>query len=141
MNKKELVWLITRLTGTYFAYLTIVSLFTVIGAVPALIFMPPELESAPNANTTVANTRVQALPFNANPMGESSPPTKTETAQTDKESSETVKLFLWYIFLTAIYGAVGWYLLRDGRLFYLLLMREDSIRKKETEPEVTTLNL
>ena len=141
MNKKEIVWLIIRLIGLYFAYLTIVSLLSVISAAPALIFMPPGLDTASNANTAVANTRVQTLPYNTNPIGEFPPQTKTETAATDKDRSEIVKTFLWYIFLTAIYGAVGWYLLRDGRLFYALLIREDLTKKREAEPEVTTLNL
>jgi hypothetical protein len=141
MNKKEIVWLIIRLIGLYFAYLSIVTLFTVIGSAPALIFMPPALGEASNANTAVANTRVQTLPYNVNPIGEPMPKTNTETAASDKDRSEIIKIFLWYIFLTAIYGAVGWYLLRDGRLFYSLLMREDLIKKREAEPEVTTLNL
>ena len=141
MNKKEIVWLIIRLIGLYFAYLAIVSLFSVIGSLPSLIFMPPTLDTPSNANTAVANTRVQTLPYNANPIGESSPQTKTETAASDKDRTEIVKTFLWYIFLTAIYGIIGWYLLRDGRLFYALLIREDLIKKREAEPEVTTLNL
>lgn len=139
MNKKEVAWLVIRLIGLYFAYLAIVALFGVIGSAPALIFMPPALNTASNANTAVANTRIQTIPYNANPISESTP--QTETAASETERSEIVKTFLWYIFLTAIYGAVGWYLLRDGRLFYALLMREDSIRKREAEPEVTTLNL
>jgi hypothetical protein len=141
MNKKEIVWLIIRLIGLYFAYLSIVSLFSVIGAAPALVFMPPALDEASNANTAVTNTRVQTLPYNVNPMGGPPPQTNTETAAGDKDRSEIVKTFLWYIFVTAIYGAVGWYLLRDGRLFYALLMREDLIKKREADPEVTTLNL
>lgn len=142
MNKKEIVWLIIRVIGLYFAYLTLVSLFSLVGSAPALIFMPPALDAASNANTVVANTRVQTLPFNTNPIGEQPPPQiKTEAAASDKDRSEIIKTFLWYIFLTAIYGAVGWYLLRDGRLFYALLMREDLIEKREAEPEVTTLNL
>lgn len=141
MNKKEIVWLIIRLIGLYFAYLSIVSLFSVIGTAPSLIFMPPALNSASNANTAVANTRVQTLPYNVNPIGGPSPQTNSETAASDNNRSEIIKIFLWYIFLTAIYGAVGWYLLRDGRLFYAFLMREDLIKKREAEPEVTTLNL
>ena len=141
MNKKEIVWLIIRLIGLYFAYLSIVSLFSVISTAPALIFLPPALDTASNANTAVANTRIQTLPYNVSPMGGPPPLTNTETAAGDKDRSEIVKIFLWYIFVTAIYGAVGWYLLRDGRLFYALLMREDLIKKREAEPEVTTLNL
>ena len=141
MNKKEIVWLTIRLIGLYFAYLTIVSLFSVIGFAPALIFVPPALDTPSNANTTVQNTRVQTLPYNVNPIGEPPPKPNTETAASDKDRSEIVKIFLWYIFLTVIYGVVGWYLLRDGRLFYALLMREEVIKKREAEPEVTTLNL
>ena len=140
-SKKEIVWFVIRLIGLYFAYLTIVSLFSVIATAPALIFMPPALDTAPNSNTAVTNTRVQPLPYNTNPIAEPTPQTKTETIASGKDRSEIVKTFLWYIFLTAIYGVIGWYLLRDGRLFYALLMREDLIKKREAEPEVTTLNL
>lgn len=141
MNKKEIVWLVIRSIGLYFAYLTIISLFSVIGTAPALVFMPPTLGTASNANTSIANTRTQTFPYNANPIGEPPLQTKTEPVASEQEGSEIVKAFLWYIFLSVIYGAVSWYLLRDGRLFYMLLMREESIKKREVEPEVTTLNL
>ena len=140
MIKKEVVWLIIRLIGLYFAYLTIISLFGLIGSTPSLIFMPPPLDSAPNSSPATSNTRIQTIPYDPNPTVEPLPKTNADRGN-DKDRSETVKLFLWYILLTIVYGAIGFYLLRDGRLFYALLMREESIRTKEVEPEVTTLNL
>ena len=141
MIKREVVWLIIRLIGLYFAYLTIISLFGLIGWAPALIFMPPALDSAPNSNTAIPNTRIQPAPYNVNPAAEPLPKNNAETTANDKDRSETVKIFLWYILLTAVYGTVGWYLLRDGRLFYALLMREELIKTSKAESEVTTLNL
>ena len=49
--------------------------------------------------------------------------------------------FLGELLLALIYGAIGFYFLRDGRLLFAVLMREDSEKKKKSEPEVTTLNL
>jgi hypothetical protein len=141
MIKSEVVWLIIRLIGLYFAYLTIISLFGLIGSAPALIFMPPALGSVPNSNTAIPNTRIQALPYNANPIAEPLSKNNAETTRNDKDQSENVKIFLWYILLTAVYGVVGWYLLRDGKLFYALLMREELIKTSKAESEVTTLNL
>ncbi len=141
MIKSEVVWLIIRLIGLYFAYLTIISLVGLIGSAPALIFMPPALDSAPSSNTAIPNTRIQPAPYNVNPAVEPLSKNNAQTAANDKDRSETVKIFLWYILLTAIYGVVGWYLLRDGRLFYALLMREEVIKTSKAEPEVTTLNL
>ena len=141
MIKSEVVWLIIRLIGLYFAYLTIISLFGLIGTAPALIFMQSASDSAPNSNTAIPNTRIQTAPYNVNPIGEPSSKNTAEITANDKDKSEIVKIFLWYIFLTIVYGAAGWYLLRDGRLFYALLMREELIKTSKAESEVTTLNL
>lgn len=141
MTKKEVVWLLIRMFGVYFAYLAIVSLFAVFAVLPSLIFTPV-INSPANANTQIPATKVQPVPFNGSSDLPNEPVPDTTSASVEpKENSEAVKTFLWYILLTFIYGAVGWYLLRDGRLFYFLLMREEVIKKSEPEPEVTSLNL
>lgn len=143
MTKKELIWLIIRLSGVYFGYLAVVSLFSVIFLLPGLIFAPPELKTTQKTETEIPVTGVQPTPFNLN---ESFPSENSQTKNSaanagDKTDSEAVKKFLWYILLTAVYGAVSFYLLRDGRLFFWFLVREEVIKVKEPEPEVTTLNL
>ena len=59
----------------------------------------------------------------------------------DKARREALMNLVGIVFLTLIYGAIGFYFLRDGRLLFALLMREDSEKIKRSEPEVTTLNL
>lgn len=139
MTKRELVWLIIRFVGVYFGYLTIVSLFSVIALFPSVIFTPPDIKTTqkPGAQTpaSVPPTGInEAFPNDNRQTG-------STAVNTDEAASENVKDFLWSLLLSFIYGAVGFYLLRDGRLFYVLLMKEDLMRSKESEPEVTTLNL
>lgn len=143
MTKKESVWLIIKLVGVYFGYLTIISLFSIIALLPALLFAPPELKTGQRSNAEMPVTGVQPTPFN----GSEGFPNETVQSKNnpkntdDTTASESVENFLWFILLTTIYGTVGFYLLYDGRLFYALLMREEFIKTKQTEPEVTTLNL
>lgn len=140
MTKKELVWLLIRAAGVYFGYLTIVSILSVITLLPALIFAPPDLRTAQNTNSGIPVTEIPAS-YNINGAipGDAQP--KVGAEQTDETASENVKNFLWNLVLSIIYGAVAFYLLRDGRLFYFLLMKEESAETKQAEPEVTTLNL
>jgi hypothetical protein len=49
--------------------------------------------------------------------------------------------FLGGLFLALIYGGLGFYFLRDGRVLFALLMREDSDKPDKKESEVTSLNL
>lgn len=140
MTKKEVVWLVIRIFGVYFAYLALVSLFTIFAAIPSLIFTP--VLNDPAANKQVPATRVQPVSVNESVNSPMEPAMENNSdIVARKDNSEAVKIFLWYVFLTVIYGAVGWYLLRDGRLFYFLLMREEIVKKSEPEPEVTSLNL
>jgi len=48
-------------------------------------------------------------------------------AASKKIRDEAVKDILWYVFLTAFYGAIAFYLIRDGRLLFALLSREGRI--------------
>ncbi len=137
MTKKESVWLIIRLAGVYFGYLMIISLFGVIALSPSVIFAPPDLKTAQKPTAEIPASEIQPIPYGVNQTF----PNDSVQTKSGEAVSENVKNFLWYLFLSFIYGAVGFYLLRDGRLFYILLIKEDSIRTKESEPEVTTLNL
>ena len=154
MNKYQVVWLIIRLAGVYFAYLTLVTFFGLVGSIPALFTLPKIDTNPKNANvstmpqngTNPANPtyRVQPVSPNLNANSSESPENggKTDESITDKFKGENVKTFAWFLVFTAIYGAAAWYLLRDGRILYDVLNREapDSLIK-EKEAEVTQLNL
>jgi hypothetical protein len=154
MNKYQVIWLIIRLAGVYFAYLTLFSFFGLVGSIPALFTLPKIDANPKNANiaTTTApqpsnpTLRVQPLSPNGNSnASESGDANKDKSGEsiTDKFKGENVKNFAWFLVLTAIYGAAAWYLLRDGRVLYGLLNREvpHGLANKEKEAEVTQLNL
>ncbi|CAN5806561.1 hypothetical protein BH20ACI4_BH20ACI4_29460 [soil metagenome] len=144
MTKREFVWLLIRLAGVYFAYLAIITFFTVVTSGWSVIFAPPKLD-VPNANgnrSAPIPGIVQPAPYDINnptatPATSTAEPEKPE----DKAKREAVMSFLGGLLLALIYGGIGFYFLRDGRLLFALLMREESEKKKPSEPEVTTLNL
>ena len=147
MNKYQVIWLIIRLAGVYFAYLALIAFFGLVGSVPALFTLPKIDADNKNANVAV-NTkptlRVQPISPNGN---YNAPETaenngKANESITDKFKGDNVKNFLWFLILTAIYGAAAWYLLRDGRILYGVLNREEPHGLvKEKQAEVTSLNL
>ena len=149
MNKYQVIWLIIRLVGVYFAYLTLVTFLGLLGSIPALFTLPKiDANNPKNANVSTLpqnpTFRVQPVTpnINANSADGVEAGGKTEEGITDKFKGENVKTFAWFLILTAIYGAAAWYLLRDGRALYAVLNREEphSIIK-EKEAEVTQLNL
>ncbi len=147
MNKYQVIWLIIRLVGVYFAYLTLVSLFGLIGSIPALFTLPKIDANTKNANIAVnSNPTIRVQPIsptgNYNASDNTENKEKTDESITDKFKGENVKTFVWFLILTGFYGAAAWYLLREGRVLYEILNREkphDSTKEKEAE--VTTLNL
>jgi hypothetical protein len=147
MNKYQVIWLIIRLAGVYCAYLTLAAFLGLLGSIPALFTLPKIDVDKKNANVAVnANPtyRVQPISPNANyNASEAAEPNgKTEDSITAKFKGENVTNFLWFLILTAFYGAAAWYLLKDGRIFYGVLNREEPHGlKKEKEAEVTSLNL
>lgn len=62
-------------------------------------------------------------------------------ASAEKLKSEAFRNLLFYIFLTAIYGAIGIYLIKNGRILFDILANEASSTRKEADPTVTTLDL
>jgi len=150
MNKYQVIWLIIRLVGVYFAYLTLVSFLGLVGAIPALFTLPKIDANPKNANVAIQPNspnptfRVQPISPNGNYNAPEATENKEKTNEgiTDKFKGENVKTFAWFLLLTAIYGAAAWYLLRDGRVLYGILNREKPEESaKEKEAEVTTLNL
>lgn len=147
MNKYQVIWLLIRLAGVYFAYLALIAFFGLVGSIPALFTLPKIDADNKNANVAVNTNptlRVQPISpninYNAPEAVENSG--KPEDSITAKFRGENVKDFLWFLVLTAIYGAAAWYLLKDGRILYGVLNREEPhglVREKEAE--VTSLNL
>ncbi len=147
MNKYQVVWLIIRLAGVYLAYLALITFFGLVGSIPALFTLPKIDADNKNANVAVNSNqtfRVQpispSINYNASETAENN--RKTNESITDKFKGENVTTFLWFLILTAVYGAAAWYLLRDGRILYRILNREEPQGLvKEKEAEVTALNL
>lgn len=147
MNKYQAIWLLIRLAGVYFAYLALIAFFGLVGSVPALFTLPKIDADNKNANVAVNTNptlRVQPISPNINYNAPEAVENNGKPADsiTDKFKGENVKDFLWFLVLTAIYGAAAWYLLRDGRILYGVLNREEPHGLvKEKEAEVTSLNL
>lgn len=137
MNKREVVWLIVKLIGTYFVYLAFVSFFSLIGSISVLYSLSSEPTSStkPDANISVSPIATTPDGF---PSRQSSPVSKnTEKpvldAASKKVRDDAVKNLLLYIFLTAFYGAIGFYLIRDGRVLSAVLNREGKVASDTKE--------
>lgn len=120
MNKRQTVWLIVRLIGVYFAYWAIVAFLSLIGAIYAYVSLPSGT-STTKANT--GNTRVQMPTPTINPAIQTVKTPAEEEAE--KLKSGVGKDILWQLFLTAIYGASGWYLIKNGKHLFAVLNREE----------------
>lgn len=157
MAKKEVVWLIIKLIGVYFVYWTIVAVFVLISSIYTYVQLPspPRFGKAdnPTANVQTISPTYPGIPGNSSINYPATAATPTEIPA-EKAKNEALKELLWNLFLTVIYGLIGWYLIRDGRILFAVLNREapfdetgkpvesDSFplsRKKEDV--VTTLNL
>ena len=154
MIKKEVVWLIVKLIGIYFVYSTIVAVLVLISSIYAYIQLPapPRFGKAEN---TAANVQTISPGFpgvTVNPTPNS--PTTAAENPVETAKNEALKALLWNLFLTVIYGLIGWYLIRDGRILFAVLNRgapfdesgkpieSDSFPlSKKKEDVVTTLNL
>jgi len=150
MTKRNVVWLIIKLIGVYFAYSAIVAAPGVISSIYAYASLPspPRFGKAETANTTV-----NIQPVFPNPNANTSTKPEIETPA-EKAKNEALKLFVWNLLATIFYGLVGWYLIRDGRYLFGILSREDPFGalgetaddapypvSKKKEEVVTSLNL
>jgi hypothetical protein len=152
MNKREVVWLIVRLIGSWFGYWAIVALFTLVSTV-WLIFSVP---SADKGGVEPGSSQVAPTSFSEQPAGipgiqEPTPRNRSDMAQrnankpdpaADEAKRAIFKLILWHLFLFLLHGGVAFYLLFHGGLFFKILMREkDPGAPREKEPESILLNL
>jgi hypothetical protein len=146
MNKQQLVWLLIRLAGVYFAYLTFFSFVSLAGTVPGLFSLPKIDSGAKTANSAVQPSpavRVQQFPVNGTfdtPEPADAGKSADESAM-DKFKGENFTSFLWFFFITAIYAAAAWYLISDGRVLFEVLNREEPQGLRRKDAEVTALNL
>ncbi len=130
MNKREAIWLIVKLIGVYFFYLTFVSLFSLVSSVSALYSATPEQISSTKTDIIIAVSPVPApdgfsskQPNYANKNAEKSgldPAIK-------KMKDEAIKTILWYIFLMGLYVGIAFYLIKDGQILFTVLNREGKI--------------
>ncbi len=122
MNKRQTVWLITRLIGVYFAYWAIVSILSLVGAIYAYSSLP-SAPKTPNKQTIEVNgisiptTAPRANQANSNTLGVEN--------SADKAKSDAMKEVLWQLFLTIIYGGISFYLIRNGKMLFSTLAREE----------------
>ena len=138
MNKREVVWLIIRLIGVYFAYSAVISALSLFGSIYNYASLPSAVAS-PKVNNETIRTR-QTPPGVNNPEIDS--PVKTEiNVPTEKAKSEAFKLVFWFVLLTGLYGVAGWYLIRDGKYLFAVLSREEANSEEPKIPQVTSLNL
>lgn len=136
MNKREVVWLIIKLIGTYFGYLALVSFFSLISSVSTLYSLPSESASATKTDANIAVSPITApdgFPTRQpNSAGKNAEKPVLDAAS-KKIRDDAVKNFLLYIFLTAFYGAIGFYLIRDGRVLFAVLSREGKVASDTKE--------
>lgn len=148
MNKRQTVWLITRLIGVYFAYWAIVSLLSLVSAIYAYSSLP-SAPKTPNKQTIEVNG--VKIPTTAQRANEVSPTTTGAESPADKAKSDAMKEVFWKIFFTLIYGGIGFYLIRNGKLLFSTLIREELMDETEEisfsdsanskEKNVTSLDL
>ena len=141
MNKREVVWLIVKLIGVYFIYLAFVSAFSLVSSVSNLY----------SVSSQISETRIDADPVtNVMVVPENFPSRQpTYTSKTAEKSApnsvskkladELFKILLWYVLLTGLYSAVGFYLIRDGQILFALLNRE--AKSKSKPEEINSLGL
>lgn len=136
MPKREVVWLIIRLIGVYFAYCAIVSIFSLASAVATLYSASGSDDATSNSNTAISAPGFPGM--------QQSPNSSAKPADTaaEKAQKDALKGFLFYLFVTGLYGAAAFYLLKRGQfLFHLLNSENFPTRTTTKEPPVTTLRL
>jgi hypothetical protein len=136
MNKREVVWLIVRLIGVYFAYLAVVSVFTLAGSISAFYTLNSDTSTSTKTETDITRNAPPGFPP-GRVENEPKPVVKTDPAS-EKLKSDAFKSLLLYLFLTGLYGVTGFYLIAKGTILFNILNKEDpSTRSKESV--VTTI--
>lgn len=138
MNKREVVWLIIRLIGVYFAYTAVVTVFALASSLFA--FYNLSADSASTVKPDTENVKnVPGMPNMRPETPEVKPAVKGDPA-IEKQKSDAFKSILLYFLLTGIYGGLAFYLIAKGNRFYRILAKEAAAPRQE-EDKVTTLRL
>jgi hypothetical protein len=129
MNKREVVWLIVKLIGVYFIYLSVVSAFSLISSVSTLYSVSSQISTTkPDANSTASPVITpDSLPGRPPVPSNKTNEKPVVDASQKKLADEAIKNVLFYVFLTILYGATGFYLIKDGRILFILLNQEERI--------------
>lgn len=142
MNKPQTVWLMIRLIGVYFAYSAIIAALGLISATYGYL-SPTSTSTAINSNTSVSANRASVATPRPQTPGIPTPKTPEEREAekaAEKLKSEAGKEVLWQFFLTAIYGAVGFYLIRNGKHLFVILNREELMEESNEYSASTSLS-
>lgn len=141
MNKREVVWLITRLIGVYFIYLAFIFAFDLISSVSTLYSVTSQKsETKSETNSTIAPVGIpENFPARQPNLAGKIPEKPALDSTSKKLADEAIKQLLWYVLLTGLYGAVGFYLIKNGRFLFAILNRETEVAEKEKE--INSLNL
>jgi hypothetical protein len=154
MTKRQVVWLIIKLFGVYFAYSAIVAVPGVLSSIYTYTSLPSPPRFAKSENQA-NNSQTVSPGFPGNPTlnNPAIPKIEAETP-VEKAKNEALKLLLWNLFSTIFYGLIGWYLIRDGRFLFAILNRQEPFDEsgkpvesesfplsKKKEEVVTSLNL
>ena len=143
MNKQQTVWLIIRLIGVYFAYLAIIAALGLISGIYGY-FSPTSASTTLNSNTAVNAGRTSVPTPRPQIPGIPTPKTEEERVAekaAEKLKSEAGKEVLWQFFLTAIYGAVGFYLIKNGKHLFVILNREELLEESNEYSASTSTSL
>ncbi len=146
MTKREFVWLLIRLAGVYFAYLAIITFFTVVTSGWSLIFAPPKLD-VPNANSNRAAPIpgiVQPAPYDINnPTATSCNFDDDRAGKTGRQSKARSRDEFSGRFVSGFDLRRNRILFSARRQTFVCAFdaRRFGKQEKPYEPEVTTLNL
>jgi hypothetical protein len=101
MNKREVVWLIVKLIGVYFIYLSVVSAFSLISSVSTLYSISSQISTTkPDANSTFLGDYAGRFPGRPPvPANKTNEKPVVDAAQ-KKLADEAIKTVLFYVFLT-----------------------------------------
>jgi hypothetical protein len=136
MNKREVVWLIIRLIGLYFAYSAVVAIFTLASAGYGLY----SLSSATRSDSDVSHSATSGA--SSLSRGDSEPKTTVKAdPAAEKLKNEAFRALLLDLLLVAVYGGLGFYLIAKGGILFRVLSNEASAERRREEETVTTLNL
>lgn len=137
MTKQQLAWLLIRVAGVFFAFGALLSFVPLARSVPDL-FTLPKLDK-----------KIEApVPFDpAKPMPGIGQPAPTPVVTKEQEVAEkefraaSLKRFLISVARSLLLLLAAWYFIRDGRVVFEILNREEPFGLKKGEEEVTALNL